>query len=523
MTYEDLSSLDHLVDFSGEKAVRLKRLFDQREEIFSLYQEHVINLICRWLGSEQIKERIQFEKSGRVVIDGNLVLKESIEYLPAVIRKLTGKLTLVSGSQIRSIDYLEEARALRIDRANNLKSLKSLKKVEYGILITNSGLEDLSSLERVGSSVIIVDCPIKGIPNLQYVGEKLIVRNNEDFKDLSSLNYVSELDISGTAIEELPELENVVEKLDAEGLETLTSIPKLTTAGNIYLSGTSVTGLPSLVKVNGSLTAPELETLTDLSSLNEVEVDLDISRTNVASMRELQEVGRVFNAQATPLEHLPKLVKVGELKLENTRLKNLPALTRVIFGLSLKDSKSFEAADKLWWVGGDLDIRGTRIESLPELSTVQGEFNAEDLTTLTNLEKLAVVNGDCCIKGTSVQVLPNLVEVGGNLNILSLDNSKECWFPNLCTIKGRLQLTFIKEGQFPRLESIQNCLYILLWQKQQVDIFEVFPKLTTIKKQGDRDIPHVLVTDYGLYEQFKNAKKNNRINIEGRITLVSDV
>jgi hypothetical protein len=191
----------------------LSQATQAREQLVKEYQQKARELLREWYPKPDVDDfmdKISFEDSGRVVIEGDLNLRyRSLDYFPSLIRIVTGALDLRSNN-FTQIDYLEEVEgSLSVFKVLDLSSMKSLRKVGGYLDILGTSLTALDALEKVGRSL--------NAPNLKTLSS------------MRSLRKVGKwLAINGTSISSLPSLEEVEGYLDVYNLQKpLSSMEKL--------------------------------------------------------------------------------------------------------------------------------------------------------------------------------------------------------------------------------------------------------------------------------------------------------
>jgi hypothetical protein len=160
--------------------------------------------------------------------------------------------------------------------------------------------------------------------------------------------------------------------------------------------------------------------------------DLDLPRTPIESLDNVETVGGNLNLESTPITSLGNLETVGgNVILERTPIKSLGKLETVGGNLCLENTQ-IESLGNLHTVGdmvaktGDLYLSGTPIASLGDLTTVGGNVDLLD-TPIKSLGSLASIGGNLLLESTPIESLGNLVSVGGclyleNTAIQSLGN-----------------------------------------------------------------------------------------------------
>ena len=109
----------------------------------------------------------------------------------------------------------------------------------------------------------------------------------------------------------------------------------------------------------------------------------------------------------------------GSLDLRRTPIKSLENLQSVGGDLDLEAS-SIESLGTLQSVGGSLNLQGTRIESLGNLESVSGDLDLE-ASLIESLGNLTSVGGDLFLKVTPISKMYNekqirrMVNVEGNI------------------------------------------------------------------------------------------------------------
>lgn len=312
----------------------------QREVCFQKYKEYVMELLQQWDDDPRIIEKIEFEESGRVVLDGSLDLsnnRSDKSYFPAVIRKINGRLILTRNTQIKQIDYLEEVGGSLTMTGSRLESFARLKKVGEVLNLENSIIESFPSLEAVGKQIYMRDTPLKRLPALKYVLSHFHAENSA-LENLDSLIKVSGvLGIDGCPIKSIPCLKKVytLKASNAFNLENLDSLEEVLNNG-LQIGGTKIKSLPRLRVVVGGFDASRLYCLENCPSL--------------------------------------KIVK-GSCDLEGTAVKDLSSLEQVWDDLNLSRTKNLTTLPRLKLVNGDVDLRFSGIKSAPELYNIGGHLN----------------------------------------------------------------------------------------------------------------------------------------------------
>ena len=128
-----------------------------------------------------------------------------------------------------------------------------------------------------------------------------------------------------------------------------------------------------------------------------IEGDLDLGRTPIESLGNLQSVGGSLNLYDTPIKSLGSLQSVGgNLFLYVTPIESLGNLVSVGGGLNLEYSL-IESLGNLTSVGGDLDLGRTPIKSLGNLQSVGGylvlrntpisrKYSEEEIRQMVNVD-----------------------------------------------------------------------------------------------------------------------------------------
>jgi hypothetical protein len=114
--------------------------------------------------------------------------------------------------------------------------------------------------------------------------------------------------------------------------------------------------------------------LTWLEGLVSITGFLDLERTEIKLLGNLQSVGHSLELKGTPIESIDNLQSVvGYLGLRGTQIKSLP---------------------KLQSVGGSLDLRGTKIKTLENLKSVGGSLHLNEYLSekYTNEEIRSMIN-----------------------------------------------------------------------------------------------------------------------------------
>jgi hypothetical protein len=219
----------------------LSQLTQAREQIMKDYQEKARQILREWHpGSEEEKDdfigKISFEDSGRVVIEGDLDLRDqSLDYFSSLVKTVEGDLDL-TGNKFVQIDYLEEVgRWLSAENLNDLSSMRSLRKVGGALIIQGTRLTSLDSLEYVQDSIHASNVQsLASMKNLRLVGGSLYINN--------------------TSLSSLDNLEEVGGILYAANLQNLTSARSLKTINySLFLTNTQIDdflrAFPSLHKI----------------------------------------------------------------------------------------------------------------------------------------------------------------------------------------------------------------------------------------------------------------------------------
>jgi len=135
--------------------------------------------------------------------------------------------------------------------------------------------------------------------------------------------------------------------------------------GNLDLCRTGVTDLGQLQSVGGDLDLWRTG-VKNLGQLQSVGGDLTLSYTGVKDLGQLQSVGEDLNLWRTGVTDLGQLRSVGgSLNLSYTGVLDLGQLQSVGGNLNLRGT-GVKDLGQLQSVGGDLDLRGTGVTDIPE-------------------------------------------------------------------------------------------------------------------------------------------------------------
>lgn len=315
-------------DFAG-----IKRIFSERAGFETTYKEKVVDLLRRWVDNDHFINRVEFERSGRVVIAGDLNLEnlEGLSYFPSLIRKIGGSL-LINDPDFEHLDFLEEVEgSLILKNAEKIKTLDRLTRAGRGLSIGKSSIEILPELVEVGGVLIAEGLTtLKSLPKLKRAWALLL--NDSGIEAMPELETADSLEIEGTKITALPKLKTVFNYLKATGLITLTNLSSLQRVGNdLYINKTGLEVLPELTSVGNILHAGGSVKLTAFPSLYYVGNTLNLFKTAVKKLEKLKEVGGSFLATGVEsLTSVPNLSTVGnKMCIQGTRIDWLPSLTSI--------------------------------------------------------------------------------------------------------------------------------------------------------------------------------------------------
>jgi hypothetical protein len=284
-------------------------------------------------------------------------------------------------------------------------------------------------------------------------------------------------------------------------------------SGKLNLADTKIEALDHLERV-GSLYLEGAENMCSLASLQTVEKDLLISKTQIAAIPQLRFVGGDFYAkELASLQSLPNLEKVlGTLDIEGTSIVRLPKL-KVVQSLFANGVNTLEAIPNLSAAAGSIEITGTKIKILPELKKVGLSFDATGLKTLTALPKLNHVGLDFIISGTNVSSLPSLRTVYGGFYAGKAAELSS--IPELISVRGHCRLSGTKIEEAPLLRQVLQGLSIR--DVQFSEFSSAFPRLKIIR-QGVADIG-VYTDDSQIAAELEQLVAAAELQLSGEIKL----
>jgi hypothetical protein len=324
----DFSALSAEADLAGFQ------VFKRRFDLFKQYQERVLHLLSEWSGLADFENQIEFEQNGRVVIQGDLSLTgRDVDYFPALIRKVEGKLT-IDKTSIREVDYLEEVGALIISQTPEIKTM--------------------NNLVSVNGSLNLADSKIEVLPKLKWVRTDLYAQGLETLKALPALKSVGSLNLKASGIESLPVL-NFVKR------------------GDLKISKTSLTAIPRLFFVEGDFIAEDAPLLENLEELRRIEGSFKLYETAVEDLPKLLSVGGSFMVHGKSFQRAPLLGSVfGVVDVQETSLVGLPRLKHAFEGFNAEGVDSLVNLESFLYTEGNLRIKGTGIKVIPSLHSVWG-------------------------------------------------------------------------------------------------------------------------------------------------------
>jgi hypothetical protein len=162
---------------------------------------------------------------------------------------------------------------------------------------------------------------------------------------------------------------------------------------------------------------------TTLQNLENVDGDLDLSRSKFKSIENLTSVG-------------------GDLNLTYSNVKSLGSLQSVGGNLNLRYT-DIESLGNLSRVGGNLFLTDSNLTSLENLISVGGDLSLYYTTTLESLGSLQSVGRDLDLYKCNIQSLGGLKYVGRNLNLEKTPLSKiyvEEEIRRMVDVKGKVFL-----------------------------------------------------------------------------------
>lgn len=263
---------------------------------------------------------------------------------------------------------------------------------------------------------------------------------------------------------------------------------------------------PSLIrKINGSLFYAG-ERFQELDYLEEVQGDLSILHSSVASMKRLVAVDGHFNARSDELKDLSSLERVeGNFHIMGTKLTTIPKLIYVKKNFHGSGASQLESLPELVSCQS-LELRRTKISSLPKLAEVEKSCALSGVETLVEIPNLIEV-GDFYFSGTSITSLPSLKIVRGVFSPCMLTEH----VPKLEEV-GWLKLNKSEIKKFPSLRIIKyGCE--LIWTKIR-NFRKAFPQLEVVDQTGGNVIE---VTSRRLFRQIQGLQRKGVIKVKGEI------
>jgi hypothetical protein len=464
--FSQLSSGRHLADLlddffyscSSKQEKAVTNLLQERKEFFAVYQKYVSQLLVDWYGSDEIKDQIDFESSGRVVIKGSLFDgfdfasgKKTINHFPSIIRKVEGDLMLVK-AEISSLDYLEEVGTLNL-ALSTVESARRLKRVNHRLRLT--------------------ECKIRNLSSLEFVGGNLVARSVRELEQMENLRFVGgNLNIQDSSIKKLPELIRVNGIFYAVSAKDFSAAPKLKIVGSDFYLPPWISDLSSLETVKGDFLA--------------------------------EHVGGLQTA--------PKLKVVGgDFNVSNSLIISFPELTEIKGDAQLKDAQLLESLAELREVGGSVFLNGSsHIESMPKLVKVHGVFDARGAVNLRDLSQLVEVERGMYLINTGINNLSKLERVG---NYLYLENCVKLEvLPNLIEVDGVLCLT---GSNVKRLPDLIKSGRLRITNVAFSSFQKAFPKLETVTS-GTRDFA-VFVSEDHFIEEVKELVAQGKLDVQGAV------
>lgn len=449
---------DYVANPSSENFNKCREELNKTEKFVDAYQQEARQLLQEWYGDDCLAEKIEFEPTGRVHVKGDLTLDKRHQYLPSLIRTISGELTFDINCKVKCADFIEETGSLVFDSTEPIHSLARLRRVKKSLIINSvTELTSLPSLEYVGGDLKVGIGGLKILPVLRFVGK--------------------DLDIRTSSIQSIPKLEFVGKNLNARLVQTLVNLDSLRSVGSL-------------------------------------DGGLDIKGTNVVSLNQLEEVGGFFlaggltNMDIRPLERIPRLRKVGKnCTIINCRVSGLPSLVTVDGDFTVRGLETLTDLSSLKTVKGKMDIHGTGLEIIPNLESVYGNLYAAKAARLTSIPKLRLVEGVLNIIGTQIESLNKLKRAG---SILAYKLSTLSALPKLEQVDGKMDIRKTGLDFLPFLRLVKGNL--ILGNLHLSDFREGFPALEQV---GNKETTGEIYLYGPLYEQVKSLWDRGEISTYG--------
>ncbi len=214
---------------SGDKThlQQVVNAIDSAHQLLQEFQTDAINLVERWYdregGSQSIplKDYLIAESSGRLILDNrdNVIapIARTLVYFPALIRKITGNITLKNNQHLQHLDYLEEVDGnFNAQSLRELTSMHRLRKINGDVYFRRLAVDNFPSIEfitgnlelvffenvqfphlkKVGNDVLCFTAKGLSFPELEEVGGTLSVGENNKYMRLKKVGGILRLERS---------------------------------------------------------------------------------------------------------------------------------------------------------------------------------------------------------------------------------------------------------------------------------------------------------------------------------------
>jgi hypothetical protein len=426
--YSEVDEIFHglMTDGSLNNLQRLKQLLHARRDVFREYK-HIVKklLVDQYFEDPSLNESIQFEKSGRVVFQGNIdlsILQKT--YFPSLIRKVTGTLDL-TGSQISHLDFIEVAGSLWAT-GSSLKSLQRLQHVNGYMHLDLTDIESLPLLKYIGGDLQAQKSELSSAPQLERVMGNVYLRKSK--------------------IHSLPRLRYVGGSFHGQNSWKLEKIPALERVMGSFSVPFRIKELNALTYVGEDFIVPNMSQLESVPVLEEIGGDFKVLNSFLQSLPELEHVGGDFKANGSRIKRVDSLKTVaGAFILSSeTPIESIPELTEIGKDFDAVNNQHLRSLASLSIVGGDLNLGGTKVEDLSNLKTVSGRCNFNHVVSLKKLPEIIEV-GSLVINNSSLRYFPKLQSIKAfhGYNLVITDFAKA--FPNLREIGESIVSVFIND------------------------------------------------------------------------------
>lgn len=410
-----------------------------------------------------------------------------------------GEFYVLNNNKLRSLEglnqfYAASSGGMRIEKCNNLNSLKGLEKLEFigdGLsIVENLNLTDISALS-----------------NLKYVPRRIYVALNEKLKNIN-------------------------------GLESIKNIDELLISNNDLLSNMDgIKDCESLnfLKIEGNNSLRQVPLFKNLTSIKSINISYGGSIIDLSGFQNLNSVGELifFKSNILSLEGLENLEEI-KFKLDITNsnnLRNLKGLNNLKYvgdgnyysGITISENAallSFDGLQNLNEIKGSFGIDSNNsllnfdgLENLAKINQTMHLHGNDKLNNINSITNLKLLNGLVLENNPELTQLPNFINLthleyifiayGGGLKNLS-------GLSNLRTV-GSISLKETTMYSFDGLTNLDNILNFL--QIERCPNILDLKGLENVKNLGNNGSDGGLIISYNNnFDDFEGLSSLVEIN-----------